>query len=100
MFQLMKKVAVEAPTTTRNEYGEKIPAYTDLGTTEMFISFVTVTQKLQENVQFDDYTHIGLTTDNKLEKKMLIDSRYEVMYVLPSKPFNRIFLKEVENLWH
>lgn len=96
MIQNMKPVAVELPTKSRNDYGEEIITYSPLGTIEMFITFASINLVINNQVAIDKYTHIGLTRAD-LSKGYRIDNKYIVKYVLHSKPFNRVYLEEIQD---
>lgn len=97
MIQNMKNHSWEKTTIVRNDYGENIEIYVPNGEVKIFISFVDINQGVQNQVLFDDYTHIGLTRENGIEKTDKIGGRYIVKYILESKPFNRVFLEEVQD---
>ena len=94
MKQYMKSCPLVKATISRNEYGEVIKAYSFDRNVMIAIFFQSEAERIQNEVLFEEYTHIGLTRDAGIEKGNRIDGK-EVIYVLPTKPFNRIFLKEL-----
>lgn len=92
----MQNYLLEDVSTTRNKFKEEVTTYVPLGMVRMFISFASIQQKEQNAVSFDDYTHIGLTRNKGIKKNQRIGGQYTVQYVLKSKPYNRVFLKEIK----
>lgn len=95
MKQYMRLATLERTTQNRNEYGENIIAYLPIGSIKIFISFLNQSEQNTNQVLLDEWEYIGLTQSNDIRKGDRIDGKYEVKYILPSKPYNRIFMKEI-----
>lgn len=85
------------PTVTTDAYGQDIPTYIKGNDVEMFISTLTHNENIQNDMRIKNCTHIGLTFDNSLAPKDIIDEKYEVTFINIAKRENIVYLEEKEN---
>lgn len=76
-----------------NAYGQPQLSAEAQGTVKMAI--YTVSQSIQDNILYQDYSYIGLTSDAEIDDKYVIQydkERLKVLYVQPRGRFKQAFL--------
>ena len=76
-----------------NAYGQETLSAQPQGTIKMAINILS--QNTADNIRYSEATYVGLTTDNAVNDRYVIqygDERLKVLYVNPRGRFTQVFL--------
>lgn len=79
-----------------DEYGK--PLQEEVYRKEIEMIMTIYTENNVSDIRFIEATHLGLTAENGITEKnhIIIDNiEYKVLYVVPSRRYNQVFLKKV-----
>jgi len=82
---------------TTNEYNEEIKSPVLFKTIPMFISLLNHADLATNDVNILNSTYMAITTDDTLQRGMIIDNKYEITYVLDNGRDIYLTLTEVQN---
>lgn len=92
----MRDVQLLTFTTGQDAYGQQ----RQLGTTETTIQMMVKIKDiaLNDNPSYADVDLIGLTKEIVKDENQIVvdDVHYEVLYVIPTRRYNEVFLKQVK----
>lgn len=89
---------VKAPTETEDELGFKTDSFTAIGALPIYITFADHSDYRNNDLKLQEVSHVGYTTSDKIRKGMMIDDRYQVLYVVAMPPLTyTLYLKEIIN---
>lgn len=80
----------------KDGYGQPVLNPEVEGTIRMAIYLTS--QTVQDNINYQDCNYVGLTTDNTVNNKMVIEygeEKLKVLYVNKEGRFNQAFLKKI-----
>jgi len=84
MIHKMKTYSVLSPSITQNSFNQEVESLMAVGSVSMFISLVSGSAKIANNVKTAQSTHIGLSTNKELLEGRYIqdgDNLYKIDYV-------------------
>lgn len=79
-----------------NEYGEEVQSSSSAGTILMAINLVN--KEVTDNILYTNANYIGLTLDNSITDKFVIEygkEKLKVLYVNPQGRYKQVFMAKV-----
>lgn len=80
----------------KNSYGQ--PALSDTVQGQTKLAIFTSSQSIQDNINYQDCSYVGLTTDKNISDKYVIqygNEKLKVLYVNPQGRLIQVFLKKI-----
>lgn len=93
----MKKVLVEEPVITVNNYNDKITAYSAIGYSDIAIAESGVSKYQSNDLDVINVEWLGLTKDKTIQKGYRIAQKYLVDYVEVFRLYSILHLLEIDN---
>ena len=89
---------VKAPTEEVDELGFKTDSFTSIGALPIYLPFADQSDYRSNDLKLQEVSHVGYTTSDKIRRGMIIDDRYQVLYVVSMPPLTyTLYLKEIIN---
>ena len=95
MEQRMKFYTLRRPTLQRDEYGQEIKTYKDIGNIKAFISVKNESEYTANNQFIEKFDYIGITNNKSILREDLVGD-YEVVHVVETRRKNYLYLKELK----